>query len=97
MRSGLRGGVRGHYVHLSAGATVARELHVAVGEREQRVVLAEPDVQPGEETRATLPHEDVAGQHVLPAEALDAEALRIRLAVVLGRGLALFVRHRLLL
>jgi len=52
-----------------------------------------PDVLARMEAGAALAHQDAAGAHLLAAEALDAQALRIRLAAVLGRGLSLFVRH----
>src|SRR5690242_13863813 len=76
---------------------VTGELDVSVDHREQRVVLADADVEPGVELGAALAHQDVAGAHVFAAEALDPEALRVRLAVVPGRRLALFVRHASLL
>src|SRR5205085_7943369 len=64
-------------VHEAAGA--ARELHMTVDQREQRVVLAESDVLTGEELRAALTHQDVSGTHALTAETLHAEALGVRL------------------
>jgi hypothetical protein len=80
-------------VHLAAGALVARVLDEAVDAREQGVVLALADIPAGEDLRAALAHQDAAGQHPLAAEALDAQALRVRFAVVLGRGLAFLVSH----
>ena len=43
--------------------------------------------------RTALPDQDVAGQHLLTAEALDAEAFRMRVAAVLGTAACLFVCH----
>src|SRR5262249_26271362 len=50
-------------------------------------------VAAGEHDRAALSHQDAAGAHGLAAEALDAEPLRIRVAAILGRGLAFLVSH----
>src|SRR5262245_3473386 len=92
----VRLGRNRHHVHALARAPVARELHLAADERDQRVVLALADVAAGEHDRAALAHEDAAREHALPAELLHAEPFRIRVAAVLGRGLAFFVRHGLL-
>src|ERR1051325_8464223 len=58
------------------------ELHDAVDEREQRVVLAAADVLARLPLRPALPREDVAAQHALAAELLQAEPLRFRVAPV---------------
>src|SRR5262249_1567202 len=71
----------------------ALEPYVAVDLREQRVVGAEPDVQPGMKACAALPDEDAATGDELAAEALDAEHLRIRIAAVAGAADAFFVGH----
>src|SRR5690606_4339198 len=47
-----------------------------VRERVQRGVAADSDVRAGAVTRAPLPHEDVAGEDLLPAETLHAEPFR---------------------
>ena len=49
------------------------ELHDTVRLREQGVVAAAADVDAGMELGAALADEDVAGQHVLAAELLDAK------------------------
>src|SRR5579864_8615212 len=51
---------------------------------EQRIVLAPAHVVTGLEPRSALPHNDGAARNQLSAEHLDAEALRIRIAPVLG-------------
>src|SRR5215471_5734030 len=51
---------------------------------EQRVVLAPTHVVAGLESSAALPHDDRATGNQLAAEHLDAEALRIGIAPVLG-------------
>src|SRR6185436_8037627 len=80
-------------VDLAARLHGAGELDQPVDQREQSVVLAAPDVAPGMKAGAALPHDDAARAHELPAEALDAQALRVRLAVVLRRRLTFFVSH----
>src|SRR5687768_15005628 len=69
----------------------------AVDEREERVVLPLADVDAGPEAGAALAHEDVAGQNLLTAEALDAEILGIGVATVLGRASTFFMSHDSLL
>src|SRR4051794_26805405 len=81
------------HVHLLARPAEARELHLAVDEREQRVVLAAADVLARVNDRAALADEDHARRHGLAAELLHAQPLAVRLAAVLGRGLTFFVRH----
>src|ERR1700730_11057362 len=53
------------------------ELHEASNHREERVVLALPDVFPGLVFGAPLAHQDRAGVDQLPAEALDAQPLPV--------------------
>jgi hypothetical protein len=45
------------------------------------------------ESGAALAHQDAPGVDPLPSETLDAQALRIRLAPVLGRRLTFFMSH----
>src|SRR5262249_53921873 len=73
--------------------TAGAELHRARRQREHRVVATAPDVHPGVEVGAVLPHQDLSGVHQLAAEPLDAETLRVRVAAVLGAGRALLVCH----
>src|SRR5262249_14015718 len=79
-----------------AGAILAEALVLddAVDEREQRPVAPDADVRTGMDARADLADEDVAGAHLLPAVALDAAALPVRIASVSARALALLVRHQ---
>src|SRR5438552_5930389 len=76
------GSCGGHHVHLATRALITSELDMTVDHREQSVVLAEPDVASREEARPTLAHENVSGAHALASETLDAQALRVRLAIV---------------
>ena len=55
--------------------TAGHELHLAVRRREQGVVAAETDVQARMEVGAALTHDDVAGENLLAAVALDAQSL----------------------
>ena len=69
--------------------TVLRELDDARREGVERVVAAAPDLVARHETRAALPHQNLAGVYFLAAEALDAEALAGACAAVLGRSAGL--------
>ena len=62
-------------------------------EREQRVVAATADAVARVEVGAALADEDLAGVDGLAAEALDAQALSVRVATVARRGRALLVCH----
>src|SRR4029453_14930600 len=83
---------------LSQDADVARvaatlELHHAVDLGEQRVVGATADVVAGLEAGAALADQDGPAGHELPAKALDAEHLRIRIPAVARAADAFLVRH----
>ena len=69
--------------------TVFGELDDARREGVERVVAAAPDLVARHETRAALPHQNLAGVYFLAAEALDAEALAGACAAVLGRSAGL--------
>ena len=69
------------------------ELDDARREGVQRVVAAAPDLVARHETRAALPHQNLARVDFLPSEALDAEALAGARAAVL-RGAAGLLRGR---
>src|SRR5215210_1707930 len=77
-------------------APAGPELDGPRAEREQGVVTAAADVQPRVEVGAPLAHDDLAGVHLLAAEALDAEALRVGVAPVAGGRRALLVSHLVL-
>src|SRR5512138_534236 len=53
------------------------ELHATVRLREQGVVRAAAHVVARAINRAALAHDDVAGEHLLAAELLDTESLRL--------------------
>ena len=65
----------------------------AVDLREQRVVLAEPDVEAGTEPAPALAHEDRAAGDDVAVEPLHAEALRVAVAPVPGTALSFFCCH----
>ena len=67
----------------------------AVDLREQRVVLAEADVEAGPEPAAALTHEDRSAGDDVAVEPLDAEALRIAVAPVARAALTFFCSHEL--
>src|SRR5690348_15009475 len=70
-----------------------RKLHLAIDQREQRVVAAEADADARMELGAALAHDDVAGFDDLAAEQLDAEVFRVGVAAVARGTYALFVCH----
>src|SRR5690606_8895639 len=74
-------------------AAARAELDRASGEREERVVLATADVVAGVEVRTALADDDLARVHDLATEALDAEALRVRVATVARGARTLLVCH----
>ncbi len=69
------------------------ELYNTVDCGEQGVVASDTDVGSGVELRAALAHEDVTGFYELAAEALNAQALSIRVATVLCGATTFFVSH----
>src|SRR5690606_361760 len=74
-------------------AAAPLETHHAIDQREQRVILPAAHVLARVELGSTLPDQDVAGKDVLPAEALHAEPLRVRVAAVPAGADSLLVRH----
>src|SRR5436190_3692477 len=78
---------------LAVARALDRIAHLAVDEREQRVVAADADVRAGVELGAALAHDDRAGRNDLAAEHLDAEHLRLRIAAVTRRAAAFFLCH----
>ncbi len=65
-------------------AAVPVELDLAVLQREQRKVPPHSDVFAGVKLGSSLPHDDVAGYDGLAAELLNAKALALAVATVLG-------------
>ena len=63
-------------------ASAPRELHDALGEGEQRVVLAHADICAGEVLGAPLAQDDVAGDDALAAKLLHTQALALGVAAV---------------
>src|SRR5262245_33206583 len=61
--------------------------------RENRVVLADPGVQPGTEPAPPLADDDRAAGHEVAVVRLDAEPLRIRVAAVAGAALSFLMSH----
>ena len=62
---------------LAAVLAVVFEADLAVDLGEQRVILAQPDVEPGLEAASLLPHEDRPAGDEVAVVTLDAETLRI--------------------
>src|SRR5436190_4461335 len=91
----LFGGLRRSRLDRNIGTTAKAfaELHRALFKREQRVVAAHADTLAGMKLGAALAHDDVAGDHDLAAEFLDAEPPAGAVAAVAGRAACLFMRH----
>src|SRR5712675_1613879 len=64
-----------------------------MGLREQRVIGSDTDVHAGAIHRAALTNQDVAREHVLAAEFLDAETLGMRIAAVSSAAARFFMCH----
>src|SRR6185369_16336197 len=80
-------------VHLDLAARAGAEGNHAVRGGEQGVVAADADVGAGVHLGAALADQDVAGQYLLAAEALHAEALAVRIAAVARRTACFLVCH----
>src|SRR5205823_11572949 len=90
LRRSLRHGYDGD---VGAAFCFGTELNSAINQREQRVVLAHPDVGTGVPLGAALARENVAGDGFLAAEHFDAEAPARRIAAVARRPACLFMSH----
>src|SRR5215208_3747578 len=72
---------------------LGRERHVAVHQREQRVVLADAHIRARVEPGAALAHDDGAGADQFAAERLHAEHLGLGIPPVSRRAAAFFLCH----
>jgi hypothetical protein len=57
------------------------------------MINADADIAAGMVLRAALANDDVAGDHLLAAELLDAETAPVGIAAVAGRTACLLVSH----
>lgn len=71
----------GVHADFSSGAP-AFEFHDTGHPREQRVISAKIDIEPGEKLCAALANDDAAGFDRFAAVSLDAQVLRIAIATV---------------
>jgi hypothetical protein len=62
-------------------------------QREQGVIPTPADTVAWVEVGTALPDDDLAGVHLLAAEPLDAEPLRIGVPTIASRGRSLFMCH----
>jgi hypothetical protein len=85
-----RGGVD-RDLHAAFGAGL--ELHGAVDQREDGVVATDADIAAGLHLGAALADDDVAGDHGLAAELLDAETTARGIAAVAGRAACFLMCH----
>ncbi len=74
-------------------ATVAVETNMTFHQRENRVIVADSDIPARMIFGATLADDDVAGDHMLAAELLDAPALTVAVTAVATTALAFLVCH----
>src|SRR6266851_8760947 len=96
IRSGL--GLRSRLDADEAAVTaLVFELYEAGNEREKRVVLALTDVFSRLVLGAALAHQNCAGVDELPAKALDAQPLAVRIAAVCRGAAAFLMCHRIIL
>jgi hypothetical protein len=80
----------GMHADEAAARPVIFELHASGDFGEERIVLAEADVQPGSEPATALADENRAAGDDVAVVPLDAEPLRIAVASVTRTSLALF-------
>src|SRR5215207_6159077 len=89
-----RGDLEGRvHRHLLPILVLELELHDAVDQSEQGVVVGATNILPGMELGAPLPYENVPRDHLLAAVALDAEILRVAGPAVPAGAYALLVCH----
>src|SRR6185437_2326731 len=93
LRGGRLGLLLGIDADLVARLALVLELHDAVDERVDRVVGPESDVAARVPLGAALADDDVARDHALATELLDATVLRVAVATVAGGSYALFMCH----
>ena len=86
----IRGGFLGNHVD-AASALV--ELHVAIGQREQRPVTPHTDIAAGVKLGAALADDNVAGDHCLPTKFLHTQSLACAVATVAGTALSFLMCH----
>ena len=73
----------------------AIEPHLAVDQRENRVIATEPDVLAGEKLRPALPDDDVAGDDHFAAKFFHAQTFADAIAAVLNAALSFFMSHEI--
>jgi hypothetical protein len=88
----IRGGFLGN--HIDAAAALV-ELHVAIGQREQRPVAPHADIATGVKLGATLANNNITGDHCLPAKFLNTQSLACAVTTVAGAALSFFMCHDL--
>src|SRR5512136_3094636 len=86
-------GVAAAHRHVNASVALGRELNGALDHGEDRVVAADADAGARVPLGAALAHQEVAGDDVLAAVALHAEALGVRVAAVLRRAARFLLCH----
>src|SRR5260370_38730572 len=91
---GLVGGLGGDG---GGGGALVFELHEAGNHGVKRIVLALPDIFSGLVLGSALAHQNRAGVDQLPAEALDAQPLAVRIAAVCRGAAAFLMCHDVIL
>ena len=88
----IRGGFPGNHVDAAAALV---ELHVAIGQREQRPVAPHADIAAGVKLGAALANNNITGDHCLPAKFLHTQSFACAVATVAGTALSFFMCHDL--
>src|SRR5262249_23874329 len=81
------------YRHVDAALLLGRVADFALAQREQCVVLADPDAVAGMPLRTALANNNVSGKHVLTARLLDPEPATDRVAPVARRATCFLMCH----
>src|SRR4028119_206279 len=89
-------GLLGRYNRYEGSALTRQESDAAIGGGKEGVVFAHAHVHARVHFRAALTNDDVAGEHLLIAELLDAQTTACRVAAVARRTACFFVSHGLL-
>src|SRR2546423_13421196 len=78
-------------------ASGAVEPHLAVDQREDRVIATQPDILAGEKFRAALSDDDVAGHDHFAPKFFHAQPFADAVPAVLDAALSFFVCHEITL
>src|SRR3712207_4478904 len=86
-------GLLGRYNRYKGSALTRQESDSAIGRGKEGVVFAHADIGAGMPFRAALTNNDVASNHLLIAELLDAKTTAFGVATVARRTACFFMSH----